>query len=186
MVANGEGNKPESNKQKRIYGHLDFQPISNLRIVLYGDINFQQDIQDPTNSDKILSNNVTTTALFLGYKEKGKFSVGIENFYQIFQNDLILSSEVEDKNALGISMFGSADISDKFTIVGRYDYYDPQSNSGQNGDSRNLFLAALNYKADTNVWVMPNVVIETYETLSGGLDLDISVTARLTFFYKFL
>ncbi len=58
-------------------------------------------------------------------------------------------------------------------------------NSGYEGDVRNYFLAALNYKADSNVWVMPNIVMETYENLPDGTKFDSAITGRITLFYKF-
>ncbi|MDX1701056.1 MAG: porin, partial [Melioribacteraceae bacterium] len=46
MAANGEGNKPETNKEKRVYGHLAFEPVKNLAVTLHGDVAFNEDIED--------------------------------------------------------------------------------------------------------------------------------------------
>ena len=184
MAANGEGNKPETNKQKSIYGHLELEPVKNLTFTLYGDYRAGEDIINP-NSTQSFSNNTITSALFAGYQEPGKFSFGLESFYQINQNQLFSSAEAEDQKVLGISLFGSADVSEKFSVVGRYDYFDPIGNSGYEGDVRNYFLAALNYKADSNVWVMPNIIMETYENFPDGTKFDSAITGRITLFYKF-
>jgi len=115
MAANGEGNKPETNKQKSIYGHLELEPVKNLTFTLYGDYRAGEDITNP-KSTQSFSNNTITTALFAGYQEPGKFSLGLETFYQINQNEIFQSAEAEDQKAMGISLFGSADVSDKFSI----------------------------------------------------------------------
>jgi hypothetical protein len=184
MAANGEGNKPEDDKQKSVYGHVAIQPVKDFTITFYGDYRGEEDITDP-NSAKSLSNNVFTTALFAGYKKAGEYSLGIEGFYQSQQNELSGTNGLEIESSMGISFFGSADLSEKFSIVGRYDYFDPISNSGYEGDVRNYFLAALNYKADPKVWIMPNIVMETYENLPDGTEFDSAITGRVTFFYKF-
>jgi hypothetical protein len=184
MAANGEGNKPEINKQKSVYGHLELEPLKNLSFTLYGDYRAGEDITNP-NSNQSLSNNTITSALFAGYQEPGKFSLGFEGFYQINQNNIFSSAETDDQKIMGLSLFGSADVSEKFSLVGRYDYFDPISNSGFEGDVRNYFLAAINYKANSDVWVMPNIVMETYENLPDGTKFDSAITGRITLFYKF-
>ena len=53
------------------------------------------------------------------------------------------------------------------------------------GDVRNYFLAAINYKAHPKVWIMPNIVMESYESLPSGVEFDSAITGRLSFFYRF-
>ncbi len=53
MAGNGEGNKPETNKQKSIYGHLELEPVKNLTFTLYGDYRAGEDITNP-NSTSII------------------------------------------------------------------------------------------------------------------------------------
>ena len=184
MAANGEGNKPETNKEKRIYGHLALEPVKNLAITLHGDVAFHEDIEDEMSSS-ILSNNKLNTAIFVGYKESGKYSFGVEGFYQIYQNELVTGAGLDDQNSIGISVFGSADVTNKIALVGRYDYYDPVNDADFEGDVRNYFLAAINYKADPKVWIMPNIVMESYESLPNGVEFDSAITGRISFFYRF-
>ena len=184
MAGNGEGNKPEDNNQKSLYGHIALEPINDFVITLYGQYTAEEDIT-LADSPKKLRNNTISTALFAGYKQNGKFSFGLEGFYTTQQNELMGTSGAEDETSFGLSVFGSADLSEKISLAGRYDYFDPTSNSGYEGDVRNYMLAALNYKADSNVWIMPNLVMETYDNLPNGVEFDSAITGRITLFYKF-
>ncbi|MDX1701189.1 MAG: hypothetical protein R3250_11255, partial [Melioribacteraceae bacterium] len=184
MAANGEGNKPETNKEKRVYGHLAFEPVKNLAVTLHGDVAFNEDIEDEMDGST-LSNNKINTAFFVGYKEPDAYSFGVEGFYQIYQNELSTSSGPENQNSIGISVFGSADVSEKIALIGRYDYFDPVNDADFEGDVRNYFLAAINYKANSKVWIMPNIVMESYESLPNGVEFDSAITGRLSFFYRF-
>jgi hypothetical protein len=184
MVGNGEGNEPEDDKHKSIYAHIAVEPIKDFTITLYGDYRSAEDIPGLNASD-MLSNNLLTTAFFAGFKQKGKYSFGLEGFYQTQQNELATANSFDDQTSMGISLFGSADLSEKFSLVGRYDYFDPISNSNYEGDVRNYFLAALNYKADSKVWVMPNIVMETYDNLPDGTEFNSAITGRITLYYKF-
>jgi hypothetical protein len=184
MAANGEGNKAETNNHKRIYGHLAFAPIENLAITLHGDVAFHEDAVDPADNS-LASNNKVNTALFIGYKSPGKYSLGLEGFYQVHQNELSSGTGLDNQSSIGLSIFGSADVSENIALVGRYDYFDPVSDTDYEGDVRNFILLALNYKADSKVWIMPNIIMESYESLPSGLEFDTAITGRLTFFYKF-
>ena len=73
-----------------------------------------------------------------------------------------------------------------FAVVGRYDYFDPNSGGDYKGDSRNWFIFSLNYKPDEKVTISPNVIVETYESLENGRSIDPSITPRITLFYAFL
>ncbi len=185
MIANGEGNTGEDNNQKKIYAHLAVEPIKNLTFSLNGDVGFQENISDP-NSSGTLSNNIIKSVFFVGYKNPGNYSLGVEGFYQLTQNELTTSQAKEDAGSMGVSIFASADLSEKFALVGRYDFFDPIRNTGYEGDTRNYFLAAVNYKPDPNVWIMPNIIVETYENSTSGLSFDSAITGRLTIFYNFL
>jgi predicted porin len=95
---------------------------------------------------------------------------------------------IGSKNGLGISLFGSYNIIPELAVVGRYDYFDPNTNSAANakGDVRNYVIAGLSWKVDKNVSIMPNLLYETYEAIAGHGEPDPSVTARVTLYYVFL
>jgi hypothetical protein len=188
MIGDGSGNKPETDKYKRFYAHLQYNPLKNLSVTLYGDLKSKPSVEDPQNnstSPSTLSNNDLTYALLLGYKEKENFSVGAEVFLNTTQNGIRSSSIVKDRNGMGVSFFGSYNFSQQLSVVGRFDYFDPNTNTDFKGDSRNWFIFSLNYKPVDKVTISPNVIVETYEAINGR-SIDASVTPRITFYYSFL
>lgn len=71
-------------------------------------------------------------------------------------------------------------------MVGKFDYFDPNTDFDANGDSRNYFNFGLNYKPDENVTISQNVLIETNESIPNGRSIDALIKPRITFFYSFL
>lgn len=188
MIGDGSGNKPETDKFKRFYAHLQYIPIKNLSITLYGDLKTKPSVDDPQNNStasSTLSNNDLTYALLLGYKEKDNFSIGAEVFLNTTQNGIRSSSIVKDRNGIGVSFFGSYNFSQQLSAAGRFDYFDPNTNTDFKGDSRNWFIFSLNYKPVDKVTISPNVIVETYEAINGRT-IDASVTPRITLYYSFL
>lgn len=190
MFGNSSGNRPETNKYKRIYAHLNYHPIENMNITVYGDIKFQPRINDPNNQDNKIGNNSITTSLFIGYREKGKFSTGVKGFFNTVQNEIFEMPvsgviPVENANAFGISIFGSYEFSELIGIVARYDYFDPLTGSGNEGNSRNFFVGGFSYNPHPDVSIIPNLMVETYEDLPNGQSIDPSLTGRITLAYNF-
>ena len=189
MFGDGSGNAPETDKYKRYYVNLQYLPSKDFTVTAYVDLKSKAAINDPkslSNSPATLSNNELTYALFVGYDEKENFSLGVEGFMRTIQNGLIKGTDVNDLDGLGFTLYGSYYFSKEVSTTGRYDYYDPNTNSNYKGDSRNYFIFSLNYQPDPNITISPNVLIETYESASnGGPSYDASITPRLTFFYKF-
>jgi hypothetical protein len=191
MVANGTGNKPETDKYKRYSLMLSAKPSQNLQMTLYGDYSDAGNKTNPysTSTPKAaVSNGALTSALFVGYTQPGDFSIGAEGFLQSTMNGFndVTNQSLKSANAIGISVFGSVSVATDIAVVGRYDFFDPNSNSNSKGDSRNYFIGSLVWKPDKNVSIMPNVLVETYEKLPNGHTFDPSVTGRLTFYYVFL
>ncbi len=184
MIGNNSGNSPEIDKYKRFYGHLYFKPLTNFYVTVYGDLKIRPSFT--INSVK-LNNNDIATAVFAGYSEKDKFSAGVEGFLQMRENGLVKSTATsliyQTRNALGVSIFGSYNFSSMTSAVARFDLFDP--NMDADGDSRNYYIISFVYKPDEAVLIMPNVQIETYESVTGN-SFDASVTGRLTFYYSFL
>ncbi|MFZ6033978.1 MAG: outer membrane beta-barrel protein [Melioribacter sp.] len=189
MIGNGSGNSPEKDKYKRFYAHIQYSPTKQFTATLYADLKARPDINDPaskSNPPATIANNDLTYSLFLGYKEKDAYSFGVEGFLNSRQNGMVNGTDVKDKNGMGISAFASYNISKELAVVGRYDYFDPNTDSSVKGDSRNWFIFSLNYKPDEKVTISPNVIIETYESIPNGRSIDASITPRITFFYSFL
>lgn len=189
MYGNGSALGAEADKFKRVYAHIDLAPTEEFRITAYGDYRFKED-KEYTQVGQNFNNDALTTDLFLGYQKKDLFSVGVESFMQFNYNDAIQVEEneyiIQNRNALGISLFGWYKFSDLLVGVGRYDYYDPNISGDFRGDSRNLFIAGLSFVVHEKVAITPNFLYETYEEPDTGVTIDPSLTGRITIYFKFL
>ncbi len=193
MVANGAGQKPEGDKYKRYYLNVQVKPAKNLQATLYGDYQSAPDVNDPTSTTTpkaTVSGSVLTGAAFIGYGDPGNFNIGAEAFLQSKMHGMTDSSSasgaLKSLSSLGISVFGSVNLHPDLALVLRYDYFDPNTDSYIKGDVRNYFLGGLACKPDKNVSIIPNLQVETYQSVAGGRSIDASVTGRLTFYYIFL
>jgi len=183
MAGNGSASIPENDKYKNYYGHLEVKPVSGMSIVAYGDYKSRKKITD-IYQNKSVSNNISTAALFVGYRQKDKFSFGLETFYRFTENgyDNKTDSLFADAEGLGLSVFATVNINPKNALFGRFDYYDPDTNTTSN--LRNMMFFGLNHKVDDKFIISPNIVVETYEK-AENTDIKNSITPRLTFFWSF-
>jgi len=187
LVANGPGNKPETDKYKRYYGHVQLKPATNLQLTVYADYAGRPDIADNHNPGAKVGNGILTAAVFAGYAEKDRFSVGAEGFLQSTSHGFDNGSSLATKSGSGISVFGSVNVMPDLALIGRYDRFDPNTDAAVKYDARSYAIVGLSWKIDKNVAIQPNVLYETYEPPAVGKgNPDPSVTARVTFFYTFL
>jgi len=189
MYGNGSTLATEGDKFKRTYAQVDLQPSEEWRLTLYGDYRFKAD-KEFSQIDQSFKNDALTTDLFLGYQKKNNFSFGVESFWQVTYNDAIQTTEtdyvIQNRNALGVSLFGWYKFTDMLVGVGRYDYYDPNISGDFRGDARNLFIAGLSFILNEKVAIIPNFLFETYEQPEDGVTIDPSLTGRITFYFQFL
>jgi hypothetical protein len=185
MFANNSANTPATTKYKRYYAHIHVKPVTNLQITAYGDYKAQATIADPYNPGSSVSNGVITTDLFVGYNDPGNFSLGGEGFLQSTQNGLDNGTSLASRSGMGLSFWATYNFMADLEIVGRYDYFDPNTDSNVKGDARNYIIAGLDWKVDKFVSVIPNFLYETYEAPTNGPTPDASLTARLTMYYQF-
>jgi hypothetical protein len=188
MAGNGSGNNPETDKFKRAYFNLHWKPNDKFQATLYQDYRALPDIPDPNDPASEISNSSYTTAWFVGYGKKDVYGLGYEGFRTQQQNGNRFGDEipfgVEDRKLNGHSFWGWYNFNPRFGLVGRYDYYEP--NSDVDGDKRNLFIASLVVKPHKNIYIMPNLYAESYEDLADGTSIDKSITPRITFYWIFL
>jgi hypothetical protein len=189
MYGNGSTLGDDPDRYKRLYSQIDLQPSEEWRLTLYGDYRFKSD-KEYAQIDQSFNNDALTSDLFLGYQEKNNFSVGVESFLQVTYNDAIQTTEtdyvIQNRNALGVSLFGWYKFTDLLVGVGRYDYYDPNISGDYRDDSRNLFIAGLSFVLNDKVAITPNFLFETYEQPENGVTIDPSLTGRITFYFQFL
>jgi hypothetical protein len=179
----------EGDKFKRLYAHIDLEPVEDMSVTLYGDYRFKAN-KEYTLIDEDFNNDALTTDLFIGYQEKNSFSVGVESFWQVTYNDAIQTTNtdyvIQNRNALGISLFGWYQITDMLVGVGRYDYYDPNISGDYRDDARNLYIIGLTFILNEKVTITPNFLFETYEQPEDCITIDPSLTGRITFYFEFL
>lgn len=183
MYGNNSAGKPEADKYKRFYGHVEVTPIKNLSITAYTDFQTKAEITNAYDN-KTDGNDILTAALFVGYKVKNKYSAGIETYYNKVENGYDNKTTLLDRTGMGMSVFGSFNINEKLAAVGRYDYFEPNSDSGAKGDTRNWVVAGFTYKPVERMIISPNVIFETYEDM-GARKVTSTVTPRLSFSWTF-
>jgi len=189
MVGNNSGNRPEVDKYKRYYISLHGKPADHWQFTVYGDYADRATVRVPSSvtvPSQTVSNGILTMGAFVGYGQADRFSAGVEGFVRSLQHGYNVASSLKALTAIGISAFGSVSITSDVDVVGRYDYYDPNTESRVTGDVRHFILGGVAWKPDKNVSLIPNLQVEMYEVPPGGRSIDPSITGRLTFFYVFL
>lgn len=191
MIANNAGQKPETDKFKRYYMNIQVKPAKNLQFTVYADYASKAEILDPYSTvtpRATVSNSVLTTAAFIGYKEPDKFNLGVEGFLMSTAHGFNDGTSLKSKSGIGLTLYASVNIQQEIALVGRYDLYDPNTDSKSKGDMLNYFLAGVSFMPDKNVSIIPNVQVETYEKSSApnAPSINASITGRVTFYYVFL
>ncbi|MCX7798634.1 MAG: hypothetical protein N2249_08445 [Melioribacter sp.] len=175
-VGNNMSGGPENNKYKRFYASFEFYLLKNFIFITYGDFTTYSSIYDEVNKTTLKTNS-NVLSLFLNYKYK-KFSFGIESFLRNIKNGFKNQNVIQDLNSYGISLWAYHSIGDKFTFIGRYDFFD--GNAKVNKDGYSLFIFAFDYKPTQKVHIAPNFELTKYE--NGNKD---DFVPRLTFFWEF-
>lgn len=188
MIGKNAGNNPAISKYNRYSAQLHSNPITGLHATLYVDFNDRADKNDPFNVGSKVSNGTATAAAFVGYAQRNNFNLGVEAFTQSTSNGYTApgAKSLSSLTATGISLWASVNLTSDIAFVGRYDYFDPNSDSNAQGDSRNYIIVGVAWKPNKDVSIIPNIQYETYETPTGANSIDASVTGRITLYYVFL
>lgn len=180
-VGNNSGNSPEGNKFKRVYGMVQLKPATNLNIYLSADYAGLPEVSDSVSST-MKDNGALVASGVLHYKSRSDFSIGAEGFYKSHANNFYAAAgeELSAQTGFGLSLFTWIRLMDGVKLVGRYDTYDPNTDSGIENDVQSLILAAVDFRAANNVNIMPGIEVLGRE----GAD-NSDVIPRVTFFWKF-
>ncbi len=177
-IGDNSANNPEVNKYKRFYASIHFKPVKNFEFTLYTDF-----ASAPKKKDKIngilKSNNAFVAAAFFGYSNE-KLNFGMDSFIRAVQNNYAASSasELLTQKSYGISAWFNANLNEKIGLITRFDIFDP--NSDLSSDRSQLYIAGLDFRADDNVSIMPNLEVKTVQ---NGSSRD--VVPRITVYWKF-
>jgi len=175
MLGNNSGiDLGEDDKYKRVYVHLQFNPVKTIYMTLFSDFRGQ-----PGEKHEY------TEAFMFAYKKDNDVCFGVETFWDRRKNFVDGIDVLENNDRYGISVFSWKSFNNFFSIFGRYDYFKGNLISANGSDYRNLFLFGLEFKPDENVYISPNAAIETFQPFSDGTTIKPSITPRLSFFYSF-
>jgi hypothetical protein len=188
MAGNGSGNNPEMNEFKRVYFSFHWKPSEKFQATVFQDYRALPDIADPNDLNRQIENTSYTTSWFTGYGVKDKYGLGYEGFVTQQKNGNQFGGAepftLGNKNTTGHSFWGWYNFNDRFGVVGRYDYFEP--NTDVDGDKRDLIIASFVFKPHKNVFIMPNLYTESYEDLVTNQSIETSITPRITFYWIFL
>jgi len=125
MISNGAGySHAESDKYKKIAGHIHLIPVAGLSVVGYMDY----EKQDADNS--------ATTYKLDGYFEMIRnLIIGAEYF--LYKNDKYLTNDEVRYDVSGLSLFGRCILkADVISLFARFDRYEPNSKTSDDEMSR--------------------------------------------------
>ena len=167
MVGNGNGVRPEAPGEggKRVYAQLQFDPRGPLQATLGADYGEEVPAEGAGRSS-------TRVSAFVGGVTE-RHRVGVEAFY-VHDDDVLGGASID---GAGVSVFGIAGVSERVSLVGRYDYTD--ADGGRDGQGEHYGLAAVAYRPAPAVALMPNVLV----TVPEGAEA--TVLGRFTAAFQF-
>jgi len=189
MLGNGSYLKIEKNRFKNIYSLLGFNPLKNF-ITYFTFSYFFNDKKFNQYEETYINNDNYLITLFIGYNKKDTFSVGIELFTQTLNNEYLdtINKKFNTYKKLGATIYAWAYLNKKISLVGRFDYYEPNDLSFKKEDIIYYMLFGINYYAfQKKIIFSPNIIIEFYEQKINieNKKTKPSVTPRLTFYWSF-
>jgi len=168
MLGNGLGNKPETNRYKKIYFGLPIKPNDDFRIEPYVDYEW-----GPGGADK------ATYKLFAGYEGR-KMALGGEAVDRLQH-----VPGGTNKEPLGFSAFARYKAQEKVTLFARYDRWQPNTRVANRIDN-DLYIGGVDWEPYKDIHVMPNVEAAQYRAQGNAVAPTTNeMQARITFYYKF-
>jgi len=171
MFANGEGNKSENNKFKKLMGAIGFK-FSHFVVQLYGDWE-----EGTGNTD------VYTYQGFLGLGFN-RFKMGLQFAQQTRQAE----PDTHDTYEIA-SCFFTLDLHEKITLLARYDKMFDPSPAGISyipfaQAKSNLLIVGIDFRPQKLIHFIPNVEYVFYDE-TDDYKPDADLYLRLTLYYKF-
>lgn len=176
MLADGNGNKSETNKGKKLMGSLSYHPTEKLTFEIYGDWN------DNTGATDWITLQALAT-----YKTEN-LTLGIQYAHQARK---IVDTDDLDLNL--ISGFAIPKITEKIDLVLRIDrMFEPNPNGDRinyipfdNTSAATLYILGMDIKPVKSLTLTPNVEFVKYDENDLGITPSSDIIPRLTFYYKF-
>lgn len=168
MIGDGNGQKPENNRYKRMYLAVPLRPMEELRIEPYVDYEGYAG-----NADRALYK------LFVGY-ELRRAAIGAELVDQV-----VHAVGARNREPFGLSVFARGRMTDKAALFARYDRWQPDTRAADRIDS-DLYIAGLDWEPYKDLHIMPNVEATGYRARGTAVAAPHhDLQARLTFYYRF-
>lgn len=176
MFANGNGNRSETNKGKKLMGSLSYHPTEQLVFEVYGDWN-----------DNTGATDWTTLQALASYKTD-KFTLGLQYAHQ----DRRIEGEDDYKLNL-LSGFVIPKLSKKVDLVIRIDRMFEANPDGDrinyipfdNTAAATLYILGVDIKPVKSLTITPNVEYIRYDKNDLGVRPTSDLIPRMTFYYNF-
>ncbi len=176
MFADGNGNKSETNKGKKLMGSLSYHPTEKLVFEIYGDWN-----------DNTGATDWTTLQALASYKTD-KFTATL----QLAHQDRRIM-EADDYKLNLLSGFVIPKLSEKVDLVFRIDRIFEANPDGDrinyipfdNTSAATLYILGMDIKLLKVMTLTPNVEFVNYDENNLGETPSSDLIPRLTFFYTF-
>jgi hypothetical protein len=178
MIGNGKGLKPEVSKYIKLYSSVYRRFLKNMYFEAYADYHSGIDNQYKW-----------TTRGLLGWKSKHT-SLMFEPVFQ-YRNNASGSAPV---NPLAFTINGKINISRKtdkdetevINLFGRYDFFNPDSNTGSNGYFEHFISAGVDFIPLNNFHIIPNLWMTFYKDKStANLSRNADIVGRFTFWFVY-
>ncbi|HEY6163070.1 MAG TPA: hypothetical protein VI112_17720 [Bacteroidia bacterium] len=198
MVANGTGQKFETDVYKKYYGDV-WAKFMGQRIIL--------DLYGDHESVRLLPgfHKAKTSFKFFAAYQSEALTVGLEAYQQMQKAYVVVGDSITDPKAdtsdatvMGVSVWvRGMIIKEKLNFFARYDMYNPDVKfdankfyfTGGAPVTENFITAGLDYTPHKNVHIMPNIWYNGYsnrtKNAKGLTKSDNDLVARITFWYIF-
>jgi len=158
MVGNDTGGDAEEDKNKRVYGQIEWYPSDALTLTAGAD--YATYFDDRKNHVNINS--------FAGFKGEG-FRVGAEGFYKITD----IEGVENGIDLYGITLFGAVQLQEAWEAIVRVDQVE-RDNLGVTS-SNTFFLTGVAFSPHEDIQIIPNVLVDKESANDDPL-----ITGRLT------
>lgn len=174
MIGNGHGSETEDgstkDNAKKAFGNLTYHVGDNIVAELYGD-----SVVLP-NKD-MYGKEQATGHLLLGYISDS-IRAGVQ---YVYQDSVAKNSQL---NIFSVPVVYN--MSDAFSVYGRFDYYTINKFDPTTGKANNMFIiAGADYQVVKNFHIMPNIETSMYSQEKNNPGSAMDMVARLTVYFKY-
>ncbi|SMO68985.1 hypothetical protein [Fodinibius sediminis] len=178
FVGNGNSNKPEVDKGKKVMVSLGYYLTEHLVIEGYADLNDQE------NQD------IKTAQVFAGYQSE-TFNLGALYSFQHRESDIIGGDPTTELDL--VSVFSNMRLHDSLKGFLRVDHmFDPYPGGSENSYipfaenvESTFIVGGLDILLEEQIHLMPNIEAVTYGEDSTGERPDMDLIPRITLSYNF-